>query len=126
MIELLIINSLFIWGIHVIMKDGYLLSGIEKLIFNKVSSLFKKPALKKYPRPSNPSRLDLEKWDDKIILYTCTNANFILKPFYICPPCMASVWGLPFVLTQPISIWTLVYLFALSGFNYIIMKIISK
>jgi fatty acid desaturase len=57
---------------------------------------------------------------------TGETASFILKPLFDCPPCMASVWGIPFALLHPLSIWTLVYLFALSGFNYIVMKIISK
>ena len=49
------------------------------------------------------------------------------KPLWNCPACMASVYGTAGFYFTDLSWWWLpVYVFALSGFNYLISKLINK
>lgn len=107
MIDHLIINSLVIFGIHAATRRNMILSYFHERIAAGLLYLL----LKLYKK-------DIAKAENSTAI--------ILKPLLDCPPCMASVWGIPFALMQPLSVWTLVYLFALSGLNYIIMKLISR
>ena len=52
---------------------------------------------------------------------------FILKPLYDCTPCMASFWGtISFVIYDKMDyIYLPVWVFALSGFNYILNKLLK-
>jgi hypothetical protein len=113
MIERLIINSLVIFGIHAASKDGQIFGFVATFAMRKSISGFTWWFAKSLP-------LDIA--EVKAVRYT----TILTKPLFGCPPCMASVWGIPFVLIHPLSVWTLVYLFALSGLNYIIMKLISR
>jgi hypothetical protein len=112
MIYTIVVNSLLIFGIHAITRPGMLLPMLP--------SYCRKPIIYIISRGNEDCS------EDSIYFKAVRISNFIMKPLFDCPPCMASVWGIPFALLHPLSIWTLVYLFALSGFNYIIMKIISK
>jgi hypothetical protein len=106
MIYLLLINSFAIFGVYASTRDGMILEFVNNFATKWICKAF----FRFYKDPEIVSK----------------KATFILKPLFDCPPCMASIWGLPFALLHPLSIWPLVYLFALSGFNYVIMKLINR
>lgn len=106
MIYTLVINSLVIFGIYAITRENMLLYNLNRVFSRSIIRLF----LKLYND-------DPEKAAPK--------ASFILKPLIDCPPCMASVWSIPFLIGQSLYLWP-VYMLSLCGFNYIIMKLISK
>lgn len=107
MIEQLAINSLLIFGIHASTRRNMLLS----YFYQRIAAGLAYCLFKLYKK-------DVCKSED--------HTAIILKPIFDCPPCMASVWGLPFALMQPLSIWTLVYLASLTGLNFIIMRIVTN
>lgn len=126
MIEHLLINSFLIFGIHASTRDGMIFGFITKFVNRWIVRFF----LWAY-KDGKPNRIVVNHPDFPDILdYGVIDATekagnttaIILKPLFDCPPCMASVWGIPFVLIQPLSIWSIVYIFALSGLNNIIIK----
>ncbi len=55
---------------------------------------------------------------------------WISKPLFLCPPCMASIWGLPMAyliyIEQPMPyLWMAIYVLALSGINKLITSLIN-
>lgn len=131
MIDHLIINSLLIFGVHAATRKNMVLSYPYGVFASCILRLFL--FLYKDGKPTGEMIQILKRqtlkeyeWVPEIRDATEKAGNttaIILKPLFDCPPCMASVWGIPFVLIQPLSIWSVVYLFALSGINYIIIKL---
>lgn len=120
MIDHLIINSLLIFGVHASTRDRMIFGFVTKFANKWVVRFFlwayKDGKIIDEPINDYPDRIDATE-------KAGNTTAIILKPLFDCPPCMASVWGIPFVLIQPLSIWSVVYLFALSGINYIIIKL---
>jgi len=74
MIELLIFNSLIIWGVFTSIQEG--------MIFGKVGNFIRgKYHLEPFTNVNTPIGFHLPEW--------------IKKPLAICPICMASVYGTP-------------------------------
>jgi hypothetical protein len=127
MIDYLIINSLLIFGVHAATRQNMALYKPYKVFSSGLLRLFlflykdgKRNCIK-VKHPDFPDTIDYGIIDSTEKAGNTT--AIILKPLFDCPPCMASVWGIPFILIQPLSIWSVVYLFALSGLNYIVTKI---
>ena len=56
-------------------------------------------------------------------------SEWLKKPLYICPPCMASIWGsLGFIIACLAGyfnlVWLIPYVVALAGFNKIIVDVV--
>jgi hypothetical protein len=97
MIQTFLITSLFIYGIHATTRHG--------MIFEFIS-----------------------KWIDNKILLGHVNYNKIAKVLIDCTPCMASLYGtISFVLFNPTAlIYYPIWIFCLSGFNYIVNKTMNR
>jgi len=95
MISQLIITSLIILGIHNAVKPGMIFYSTRL----KIVGFF-------------ITRIDPNHWEK------------VEKMLFICPPCMASIYGtIAFLFTgQPIIMY-IPFIFALSGLNYIFAKI---
>lgn len=109
MIELLIINSLIIWGVYASIQ--------EDMIFEKIGNW-----IRGHKIVSLPGKKDYEKVDNL--------PSWIKKPLGVCPVCMASVYGTPvfwfmylidYIQYDYIIIFYICYVFALSGLNYLIL-----
>lgn len=101
MIQQFLITVLFIYGVHASTRDDMLLDFLRSALFYKC----KKP-------------LD---FDIRVKLS---------KVLFDCTPCMASLYGtISFVVfvypEQALSHWP-VWVFSLSGFNYLLNKILNK
>ena len=118
MIEHLIINSFVIFGIYASTRDGMIFGFVAEFVTRWIMRLF----VWGVEKTRKNGLIDDRKEVEAAASYTL----FITKPLFDCPPCMASVWGIPFVLLHPLNIWSVVYLFALCGINYIVMKLISR
>ncbi|MEE9574069.1 MAG: hypothetical protein V3W20_13525 [Candidatus Neomarinimicrobiota bacterium] len=111
MIELLIINSLIIWGVYTSLQEGMIFGRIGNWIRFEVE--------------------EVEQIGD--IKYPITKENlpfWIKKPLATCPICMASVYGTPvfwyayltgLIQYDYIIIVYICYVFALAGLNYLIL-----
>ena len=96
-----IFTVLFIYGVHAITREGMLLAWIRTLIIRLVIKVTKNEVL----------------------------IGKILKPICDCTPCMASVYGtISYLLLFPytLDLYLVIWVFSLSGFNYILNKIISN
>lgn len=53
--------------------------------------------------------------------------RYLLKPLFLCPACMSSVWGAVWALVQGYTVeqWIIVTL-ATCGLNYLIMKFLTQ
>lgn len=105
MVDIFIINILVIFGVKALFSDGMLLSRLKYRLFNlRSEKLFKTPYL---------ALDEIEK----------ERVRFIFKPLFQCPPCMASVWGMPgFLLTGYEWYYLPIYLLALCGAVYLIVN----
>ncbi len=110
MIELLIFNSLIIWGVFTSLHEG--------MIFERVGGLIR-----------GDHYLDT---DTRTIEFHLP--EWIKKPLAICPICMASVYGTPIfwgayiidvINFDYIIIVYICYEFALAGLNYLILAFMS-
>ena len=92
-----IITVLVIYGVHASTREGMIFEGLYMRVLFLVSRWTKRP----------------EK---------------VLKPLFDCTPCMASFYGtISFVVygNMPFIAWP-IWVFALSGFNYILNKLLNK
>lgn len=120
MIEHLIINSLVIFGVHASTRDGMIFGFVAEFVTKGLMKLLT-------PRTKRVSQWPGSFIDDVNLAEVAAKRTIVfIKPLFDCPPCMASVWGIPFVLLHPLNIWSAVYLFALCGINYITMKLINR
>ena len=114
MIELLIINSLIIWGVYTSLQEG--------MIFGKlgywIRGPYKKDQVTGLTIPTLPGNLP----------------NWIRNPLAICPICMSSIYGTPvfwyayftnLIQYDYIIIVYICYVFALAGLNYLILAFMS-
>ena len=108
MIELLIINSLLIWGVYASIQDGF--------IFDKIGNWIRGLKYSDKPFDLNEGIPNLPSW--------------IKKPLATCPVCMASIYGTPVfwfaylincLQYDYIIIFYICYIFALAGLNYLIL-----
>ena len=115
MIELLIINSLIIWGVYTSIQEGMIFEKLGYLIRGNYGVNKKKDYIKtgraKYQLP-----------------------NWIKKPLATCPICMASVYGTSvfwfayltgLIQYDYIIIVYICYVFALAGLNYLILAFMN-
>ena len=119
MIELLIINSLIIWGVYTSIQEGMIFGKVGNWIKAKRIILYSEKDIlscKETPKERN----NLPKW--------------IQKPLATCPICMSSVYGTPVFwyayLTNLIQydyvlIVYICYVFALAGLNYLILAFMN-
>ena len=108
MTELLIINSLIIWGVYTSLQEGMIFGRIGKWI------------------TSNKATCDGMKRNLPVL---------IQKPLATCPICMASVYGTPvfwyayltgLIQYDYIIIVYICYEFALAGLNYLILAFMPQ
>ena len=113
MIELLIINSLIIWGVFTSIQEG--------LIFDWIGEFIRGVH---YKRSQPEGTID---FNTKLV---DNFSNWIKKPLATCPICMSSFYGTPVFwfayLTNMINydyiiIVYICYVFALAGLNYLIL-----
>ncbi len=91
-----IVTVLVIYGVHASTGKDMILGKLWLLCFNILNRFTKKP-------------------------------EFYLKPLFDCTPCMASVYGsIGYLLTYGLDIGIIVWVFSLTGFNYILNKIINR
>lgn len=111
MIELLIINSLLIWGVYASLQEGF--------IFEKVGNWIR--GFKTAKTYQIERKYNLPSW--------------IKKPLVTCPICMASVYGTPvFWLSYYMELINvdfiifvyICYVFALAGLNYLILTFMPE
>jgi hypothetical protein len=103
MIEQFIITVLVIYGVKASTDDGMILHGFYKrfaLVLSKLMPWYK-------------------------------SIRFVLKPLFDCTPCMASVYGtLSFFLfgefPEPTYLSLVIWVFSISGFNYLLNRIINR
>lgn len=116
MIELLIINSLIIWGVYASLQEGFIFEKIGFLIRGNYGSDKKKDYIK-----TGRAKYQLPSW--------------IKKPLATCPICMASVYGTPvfwfayftdLINHDFIIIVYICYIFALAGLNYLILTFMPE
>lgn len=114
MIELLIINSLIIWGVYTSLQDGMIFEDLGDWVRGKYI----------------PDTITYTKIPVGFHL-----PNWIKKPFATCPICMASVYGTPifwgYYLYEAIPVYNIIfmyicYIFALAGLNYLILAFMPK
>ena len=114
MIELIIINSLIIWGVYASLQEGFIfgklgewIRGYKEISYHKSSAYTKKDNL----------------------------PSWIKKPLATCPVCMASVYGTPvfwlsyymeLINFDFIIIVYICYIFALAGLNYLILTFMPE
>lgn len=97
MIKTFLATSLFIYGIHATTR--------HEMIFGFVS-----------------------KWFDNKIFVGHVYYNYISKVLIDCTPCMASLYGtISFFICKPTElIYYPVWVFCLSGFNYVVNKTMNR
>ena len=111
MIELLIINSLIIWGVYTSIQEGMIFEGVGNFIkYKKVTY-------------ENMTKLTKDRFP-----------QWMQKPLATCPICMSSIYGTPVFwfayFTDMINYdYTIIvyicYVFALAGLNYLILAFMS-
>ena len=110
MIELLIINSLIIWGVYASLQEGFIFSKVGNWIRGKHHIKAELYHHYKYQLPS-----------------------WIKKPLATCPICMSSIYGTPvfwlsyymeLINFDFIIIVYICYIFALAGLQYLILTYI--
>lgn len=115
MIELIIINSLIIWGVYASLQEGFIFEKIGNWIRGKREKIILSP----YPK--SIFRNNLPSW--------------IKKPLATCPICMSSVYGTPvfwpsyymeLINFDFIIIVYICYIFALAGLQYLILTFIPE
>ena len=116
MIELLIFNSLLIWGVYASMQEGMIYEWFGGLIRGRYEEeVINRIVVKK------PVGYHLPDW--------------IKKPLATCPICMASVYGTPIfwlayfaelINYDYIIIFYICYVFALSGIQYLILTFMPE
>lgn len=108
MIELIIINSLIIWGVFTSIQDG--------MIFGKIGNW-----INGYEHP---------KINKATVKHVRNIPSWIKKPLATCPICMSSVYGTPvfwfmylndYIQYNYIIIFYICYIFAIAGLNYLIL-----
>ena len=116
MIELIIINSLIIWGVYASLQEGF--------IFEELGNLIRGYYYEENER-HNPEKVD-NYWIFK---------KWVQKPLATCPVCMSSVYGTPvFWLSYYIELINfdfiiivyICYIFALAGLNYLILTFMPE
>lgn len=109
MIELIIINSLIIWGVFTSIQEG--------MIFGYLGYLLRGERQVDFGRTTQRTIHKIPKW--------------IKKPLATCPICMSSVYGTPvfwfayftnYLNYDYIIILYICYMFALAGLNYLILS----
>lgn len=117
MIELLIINSLIIWGVYASIQEGFIFERIG--LFIRGRHWIKKGDI--------DSHYDDDQKDNL--------PSWIKKPLGTCPVCMASVYGTPVfwfaylighLQNDYIIIIYICYIFALAGVNYLILAFMPE
>lgn len=113
MIELLIINSLIIWGVFTSIQEGMIFGEIGEWIRGETKKILLR---KDFPYPKSVDSVNLPLW--------------IQKPLATCPICMSSFYGTPvfwfaylnnLINYDYIIIVYICYVFALAGLNYLIL-----
>lgn len=117
MIELIIINSLIIWGVFASIQEGFIFDKLGNWMRREWEEIYNPRPEVKYPvRKSN-----LPSW--------------IKKPLATCPICMSSVYGTPvfwlayftnLINYDFIFIVYICYIFAIAGLNYLILSFIPE
>ena len=114
MIELLIINSLIIWGVYASIQEGFIFDKIGNWI-RGFKTIYLHNSLARTEKDNLPS--------------------WIKKPLGTCPVCMASVYGTPVfwfaylighLQYDYIIIFYICYIFALAGLNYLILAFMPE
>ena len=119
LIQVFLVNSLFIFGIYAITGKDMIFGFMQRW------KVFKENK----PEPYDPEvgisiSGELIRYDDDI---GKRRNDMIKKPLFNCPPCMASIWGTAgFVYTGIGWEYWIVWVLSLAGFNYIVNKIIDK
>lgn len=91
-----IITVLVIYGVHASTREGMIFWRLWELCFNILDRFTKHP-------------------------------EWYLKPMFDCTPCMASVYGsIGYLIVYGLDIGIIVWVFSLTGFNYILNKIINR
>ncbi len=91
-----IITVLVIYGVHASTREGMLLNKLWILCFNVLDRFTKKP-------------------------------EWYLKPLFDCTPCMASVYGsIMYLAVYGLETGIVIWVLSLTGFNYILNKIINR
>ena len=119
MIELLIFNSLLIWGVYASIQEG--------MIFEKIGD---------WIRGNNEKDAGFIKGKRDLTVIVKDNLpSWIKKPLATCPICMASVYGTPIfwlayfaelINYDYIIIFYICYVFALSGIQYLILTFMPE
>ena len=110
MIELIIINSLIIWGVYASLQDDFIFGGLGMLIRGYHYKLDDR---------SNPIKID-NYWIFK---------KWVQKPLCTCPICMSSIYGTIgyLALYDNYTIITYIcYIFAIAGLNYLILTFMPE
>lgn len=119
MIELLIINSLIIWGVYTSLQEG--------MIFEKIGFYIR-------------GHYETDKSKDYVMTRKVRYAKYqipewIKKPLATCPICMASIYGTSvfwfayftdLINYDYIIIVYICYVFALAGLNYLILTFMPQ
>ena len=113
MIEILILNSLIIWGVYASLQEGFIFERIGEWI-----------------RGTYEYKLFI-RFDDVRISEHDNLPSWIKKPLGTCPVCMASIYGtavfwfaylIDYLQYDYIIVVYIGYIFALSGLNYLILS----
>ncbi len=117
MIELLIINSLIIWGVYTSLQEG--------MIFERIGNWIR-----------FEKEVKDQIWNDVKYPITVMNLpSWIKKPLATCPICMSSIYGTPvfwyayltnLIQYDYIIIVYICYVFALAGLNYLILAFMPQ
>ena len=105
----IVLNSLACLGVHCVTREGMLFGFIPYIIRN----LFYCNESKYH---NGVDKYYLAQWKINAI-------DYILKPLFDCPPCMASVWGLLGWFYFMPSLAIVPYILVLCGVNALISKI---
>ena len=118
MIELLIINSLIIWGVYASLQEGFIFGWLGELIKGKHDMWYTMKEIR--------SGMDTPKEKHNL-------PSWIYKPLATCPICMSSIYGTPIfwlsyymelINFDFIIIVYICYIFALAGLQYLILTYI--
>jgi len=92
-----IITVLVIYGVHASTRDGMIFSRLYIAILMLLDKVTKYPQM-------------------------------VLKPLFDCTPCMASIYGIiSFFIYGELELYYLpIWIFSLSGFNYLLNKILNR
>lgn len=112
MIELIVINSLIIWGVFTSLQDDMIFGKIGNWIRGEHENLLKDYLSHRTVKLAN----NVPSW--------------IKKPLATCPICMSSFYGTPvfwfmyligYIEYNYIIIFYICYIFAIAGLNYLIL-----